>query len=208
MTSNNFFLNKLKEKIYYGNIKSSEQEILIKLYDFFFSLYKRKRYVPFEGGLQASLVCLDDSFAAKICEDDGKEPHMINEYNLYNYLNNNNRYISYKDIRKPNLFINDLSCILNSGFSIRILSGDETLVLAIVSNINIDDQFQIDILKKIISICQILLNNNFFQDIQIGVHTNNIKIELDESNNNFKEIFDSLLNIEKNNKKLKYNVKL
>lgn len=196
MMEEKYWKDNLEEKIYTANINDPNEKINEQINEFLTSLAKRKRNDLYEGGLQASLICFKGYFAAKVSENDGLEPHISNEYNLYNFLNNKNKYLTDEGKDHFALYMMDYLFIERFGFSIRILDSEEELMFAIVSKNDIDSQFQIHVLKTLIESCKQLKDNNIYKKIEIGIHAKNMEIEFEEIENNFDEIRDTLENIE------------
>lgn len=192
------YTNTLEEKIYFGTTKNTKGEINKTLNDFFSHLLSRRRNDPIEGGLQASLVCLPNSFAAKVCEDDGLQPHMANEYNLYKFLNNSNQYITTQGIRFFMLVKNELYAIEREGFYIRILNGEDKLMMVVFSKNDIVSPLQTYILKVIANYCKQMLEKKYYQDIEIAIRSNNINVNFDYYDGKFDDIIEQLSNVNNN----------
>ena len=195
MMENKYWKDNLEEKIYTANINDPSEKINEQINGFLTSLVKRKRNDLYEGGLQASLICFKGSFAAKVSENDGLELYISNEYNLYNFLNNKNKYLTDEGREHFALYMMDYLFIERFGFSIRILDSEEDLMFAIVSKNDIDSEFQIHVLETLIKSCKQLKDNNIYKKIEIGIHAKNIEIDFEECDNNFDEIIETLENI-------------
>ena len=155
---------KNKENVY------NEEEI-----EYFFNeLIKRKRYDEFEIGLQASGLITKNNAAFKITEEDGKEPHMYAEINLNNYIKTGeNRNIIDRNTFNYNKYKKELLEVNNS-LCLRVTDSD-ILVLAFTCYDNINS-YQLKIIKKFVEIARIALNNNKYENINIGISTKNIHI--------------------------------
>ena len=195
-----YWKDKLEETIYSSNINDSNEKTNEEIKKFLDSLIKRKRNDLYEGGLQASLICLNGCFAAKISENDGLEPHISNEYNLYSYLTHKNKYLTEEGREQFTLYMMDYLFIERFGFSIRILDSEDSLMFAIVSKNDIDSEFQINVLETLIKYCIQMKENNIYKNIEIGIHSKNIDIEFEECENNFDKILETLENIKENKK--------
>lgn len=195
MMQEKYFKDRLEEKIYTSNSNDSKEKTTLEINDFLMSLAKRKRNDLYEGGLQASLICFNGCFAAKISENDGREPHMANEYNLFNFLNHKDKYLTDEGREHFILYQMDYLFIEKFGFTIRILDGEDSLLFAIVSKNNIESEFQVYVLTTLINLCKQMKDNNIYKNIEIGIHAKNIEVEFDEYENNFDEFLDKLSKI-------------
>jgi len=192
------YVKYLTEKIYSSrkedNLELAERELRL----FFNELVQRKRDDPFEGGLQASMVVLSDSFAAKVAEDDGHGLHSCAVINLIKYLKGEDKFYSQKAMRFPTLYLEQRNILSEEGVEIRILDGSENLMLAITSFNNIND-YQKEIIKKVISISNDIIDN--YQNVEIGIHAPNVIVEFTNLN---KESFKNIINsITESNSKIK-----
>lgn len=191
------YVKRLEEKIY--SSKGNKSELCdIELRLFFNELIERKREDPIEGGLQAGMIILSDEFAAKINENDGSGLHSCTNINLVKYLNNDYRYYSDKAMRFPALYWDQTKVLSEEGVEIRILNGSEELMIEMsaVNNIN---NYQKEIIKKIISICKDIMDN--YQKVMIGIHIPNMVIECRDLNDeSYEDIMDIL---KKSNVKIK-----
>lgn len=162
------FIDKLNEKVYSARIGDSKEEIVQILYYFFDELVKRKRKKTSEGGLHAGLVIDQDSFGAKINEDDGKHSHLGTSINLVKYLNKDDYFITDKAIGNSKLYKDALNQLSTQSVESRIVAGDRKLVMTFVSNHNALTNFQLDILESIAFACKLLVDNAIYDDINIG----------------------------------------
>ena len=148
------FTNIQEEHIYTHNEIEKVELLDEEINAFFKELDKRKRNDLYENGLQACIVIFPDKCAMKICEGDGMAPHMNVFINLVKYLNNDPNYISvfgtsfFINFAKENRQLNE------NGIQIRIIDSEQILMLAITSMIDINSQYQISVLNKIIDICK------------------------------------------------------
>ena len=156
------FTNKLSEKIYHGNYLNIE-DIKKQLKSFFNELIKRKRNDPLEGGLQASIIIYKDRCAFKINELDGAGLHVISEVNLTKFLYNDNNYLTEKAAGHFGLYMSEMMTITKDAISVRILDGEDKLMVAITSSGNIQSKFEIEVLKYIINICKNIKENNYYK---------------------------------------------
>ncbi len=192
------YVKYLTEKIYSSRERDNSELAERELRLFFNELVERKRDDPFEGGVQASIVVLSDSFAAKVTEDDGHGLHSCAVINLIKYLKGDYKFYSQKAMRFPMLYLEQRSILSENGVEVRILDGSENLMLAISSFNNIND-YQKDIIKKVISICNDIIDN--YQNIEIGIHAPNVIVEFTNLN---KESYENIINsITESNSKIK-----
>lgn len=160
------FTNKLDEKIYVC-LKDNEEENEKNISAFFTELVNRKRYDALEGGLQACAVFFEDKGAMKICENDGRAPHMNSFINLIKHLNNDNNYLSLKGTGFFILSQQERKQLIESGIEIRILDGANKLMLTINSSIKDVSSFQIDAVNKVICACKTLKDSNIYNTVEI-----------------------------------------
>lgn len=195
------FTDKQEETIYSATSSDSEEKIQSELESFFEELIKRKRNDPIEGGLQASMIILPTVFAAKINEEDGMSPHINSCVNLIKYINNDHKYLTREGTRNFNIYQKENTIINNDVIELRILDGEDTLMIAITSNKKTESLFELKMLKRITTICNNLMNNNIYKNIDIGIHTHNFKIDFGEWTQEKREnIFSTLeTNIKKSN---------
>ena len=86
MSSNELLTDKLTEKVYASNEYNGDAHMQQQLGDFISELYNRRRSDSNEEGLQAGMLIMPSSFAAKITENDGNDPHGITNINLLRYI--------------------------------------------------------------------------------------------------------------------------
>lgn len=195
------YTDTLEETIYSATSSDSEEKIQSELESFFEELIKRKRNDPIEGGLQASIVIFPNKFLAKVNEEDGMGSHSQSCINLVKYLNNDHKYLTKFGMRHFNLYPKERNQLNILGTEIRILDGEEELMLAIVSEKSKENIFELKIIMEIIKLCSILMNKNYYKNVDIGIHTPNIKIDFGEWTQEKREnIFSTLeTNIKKSN---------
>ena len=168
-----------EEKFYYVSLDMPNENINNILTSFFMELVERRKDDPFEGGLQASIVIMPDKATFKVCEDDGKAPHMQTMINSIKYMNNDNNYLTREGISYFALYSKELSQLSEECVEIRVLDGKKELMLAIVSNRDIKSLFQVSLLEKIFAICSSFLENKIYKDIVIGLSTPTEKIDFE-----------------------------
>ena len=171
------FTSKLEEKIYHGDRFDDSKDISRQLNLFFSNLIKRKRNTPIEGGLQASLIILEDAFAAKVNEDDGMATHARSQVNLVKYLNHDKNYITNQGVRKAIVYKDEVLQLSREGIEIRILDGEDHLMLAIYGATDIHTKFQMETLQKVLFYCRQIKEKNFYKMVEIGLHTPSIIID-------------------------------
>ena len=181
------YVKYLSEKVYCSSdINESDYELRM----FFDELVFRKREDPVDGGLQAAMIVLSDRFAAKVNEEDGTSLHLSEFVNLVKYLNNDNKYFSQKAMKFPMLYSEQTDIISREGIEIRILDGEDTLMIAICSFSEIND-YQKDILKRILFICNSNLDN--YQNIEIGISTPNVIVDFTNLDRGNYEYINSII---------------
>ena len=141
---------------------------------FFDELVLRKREDPIEGGLQASMIVLSNRFAAKVNEEDGYGSHLCEYVNLIKYLYNDHKYFSQEAMKFPMLYFKESSIISEEGVEICFLDGENSLIISISSFKMIND-YQKDVLKKLLLVCS--ENLDYYQNIEIGINTPNVLLE-------------------------------
>ena len=174
------YTDKQEEKIYSATEKDSKEKIISEFQNFFKELIKRKRNDPIEGGLQAVMIIFPNIFAAKINEDDGMGTHGQSKINAIKFINGDHEYLTEYGIRHFYLYEKELKQLLCSCIDIRILDGEETLMLAITSNKELYSTFEVQMLKRIILICNILMEKKYYKNVDIGLYTPKIKIDYGE----------------------------
>ncbi len=154
----------LKEKIYLS--KDSDNELAA----FFDDLVIRRRDDEDEWGLQASMVVSRDSFASKINENDGKEPHTINLINLYQLL----KGIELSDMSQKDFNDKMLREIMTNCIACRILDCEDKLVIVCFGQINDMTDYQYNMLKLIAKNCKELKETNSYSVINLLINVNGI----------------------------------
>lgn len=168
-----------EEKFYYVYLDMPKESINNTLTSFFMELVKRRKDDPFEGGLQASIVIMPNKATFKVCEDDGKAPHMQTMINSIKYMNNDYNFLTREGITYFSLYSKELSQLSEECIEIRVLDGEKELMLAIVSNRDIKSLFQVSLLEKIFAICTSLMENKIYTDIVIGLSTPTEKVDFE-----------------------------
>ncbi len=202
MSTDERYTDKLDETIYAFIETDNEEEINKKLTTFFKELVTRKRDDPFEGGIQAVIIILEDKCAMKVCERDGIGPHTNSAINLVKYLNNDHKYLSIIGTGLFKLSTKERNQIAREAVEARILDGKEELMFAINSKVEEKSEFQIEILNKIINLCKTLKDNNTYKKVEIGVHTPKDDIEFEDlTDKHYENIITSLTSQIKNKTK-------
>ena len=189
------FTNNLEEKIYFGDTNDLIN-VRNQLNLFFKELIKRKRNEPIEGGLQASVVVYKDRAAAKVNENDGKGVHIASNINLTKFLFGDNNYLTEKGIRYFGLYTNELGKFTKEAIEVRILDGQDSLMLAIHSYNEIESLFKLKVLKMIIDICKIIKDKNIYKEIEVGFSTPNISIDFEDFSETRYQTFLNFINNE------------
>ena len=182
MTENEFpiYTDKLEEAIYYATEKDTEEKATSELQKFFKELIERKRNDSLEGGLQAAMLIFPNIFLAKVNEEDGMGSHAHSNINLVKFMNGDHKYLTKYGIRKFNLYAKERNQIYDKATEIRILDGEEEMMLAIISNKDLESVFELKMIKRIILICNNLMKKNYYKNIDIGIHTPRITIDFGE----------------------------
>lgn len=180
------YVKYLSEKVYSSSDIDSDYELRM----FFDELIFRKREDSVDGGLQAAMIVLSDRFAAKVNEEDGTSLHLSEFVNLVKYLNNDHEYFSQKAMKYPMLYSEQSEIISREGIEIRILDGEDTLMIAICFFSEIND-YQKDILKKILFLCNSNLDN--YQNIEIGISTPNVIVDFTDLDRGNYEYINSVI---------------
>ena len=170
----------LTEKIYKGTNKNEFKDNAHQMKLFFEMLYKRRREDPFEGGFQACALIMPDAFAAKANENDGLGIHGVEYINLLRYLQGNSEYFTSHGYGYFYLHKKETEEIILNGIEVRILDGQDKLMLAITSDRSIKSVFQLKVLKMIIDLCKQLKDKGLYQEVEVGINTPDIKIDFDE----------------------------
>ncbi len=186
------YVKYLSEKVYFSS-DIDEYEIRT----FFDELAIRKREEPVEGGLQASMIVLPNKFAAKVNELDGNGLHLCEFVNLIKYLNNDHKYFSQKAMKYPTIYDEQSRIISEEAVEVCILDGEETLMIAISSFREIND-YQKELLKKIILVCSEYFDN--YQNIEIGINTPNVMVDYTYLN---KDNYEDICSLIGNNNRIK-----
>ena len=174
------FTSVQEEAIYAFKEMESEEEINRKMYAFFSQLVERRRDDPIEGGLQAGIVIFPDKCAMKICENNGSGSHLNAFINLVKYLNNDNRYISLAGTGYFAISAAERKQLTENGVEVRILDGQNELMLAITSEALEKSQYQFEMLNKLLSLCKELKDSKIYDSIKIGLHTPVDEIDFDD----------------------------
>ena len=192
MENEKYYTRELTEKIYVGTENNTDEDNYKELLSFFKELVERKRNDPIEGGLQAAIVILSDSYGAKINENDGSGTHIASNINIVKHLKKEKPYFSEMAMSRFNLYSEERRILYSDGIEIRVLDGDDKLMLAITSSHDTNN-FKQNILDKILQICYKLYEKKCYRSIEIGIHTPNIEVEFTDLNDDSYEYIISQL---------------
>lgn len=179
----NFLIDELEEKIYYGTKQNNEEELNGVLKQFLIEVYKRRRNDPIEGGLQAEMIIMPEKFAAKITENEGLGSHYATSINLLRFIKGESSYYR-DDVTQYSVIIKDeILDILTNGIEIRILAGQENIMFAISSNREHLSDFQIELLENQINLLKKVQQKNDDIYVEVGFSTPNSSIEFENIDN-------------------------
>ena len=165
-------LNKLEEKIY--DIYSND-EIERQIKTFLDEVISRKRFDPFEGGLQAGGVIYYDKAGFKICENDGMAPHPHTFETLSQYLNGEEKFSGINTMGNFGARRGDVNSFLNiphNGFTVRVLAGENELTLIFETDSDNISSFQLNVIKNIISYVKEIEKQGIIGDVVVNFLTN------------------------------------
>lgn len=199
MNKNQLYTNKLIEKIYSSNSQQSREEAREQIQNFLAELHDRRRKDPYEGGLQAEMLVMPESFAAKVNENDGYDFHKITGVNLLRFIKNEDKYYSKEAIKEFGLLYKEANEILNNGVEIRILDGKNTINFAIMSNKGIKSQFQIDTLKTLINNLKELQSKRKYTHVKVGIIVSTTMVDSADIKDQMYKKLMTILENEKNN---------
>ncbi len=179
-------LDKFEEKVYTVNSGDSEDEIKYQVELFMQELLTRKRNDKYEGGLQASMVIYPDKAGFKVAEKGGMAVHAHTEETLAQYLDGETLFSSFESMRRPGIKnddphsafgLLDRHCITN-----RVVAGQDSILFAFVSHSEEPlTRFQLSVMEQLANIAKKAIELGLIEDIGFGVHTNDVKIEFDDS---------------------------
>ncbi len=180
--NNKYYTDTLEETIYYGKSNYTEEENKEQLNLFMKELIDRRRKDPIEGGLQASMVILPNSFAAKVNENDGMSTHSITHTNLIKFLNGEKKYLT--DATKGLLSFSqkEMYQLLQEGVEVRILDGEEHILFALYSGNNKQTEFQFQVIRDLLDCCRNLKESGNYYFVEIGLSTPDIFTEIKDFN--------------------------
>lgn len=192
--------DKQLEKIYYSNIQNSNEQIKEQISSFIEELYKRRRDDPKEEGLQAGMLIMPSAFASKITENDGKDPHGITNINLLRFIKKEKGFYVREASSRFGIIKNEMSELIRNGIEIRIIDGEQNLMMAIISKQNIQTIFQLIVLKRLIEELWRIKHIQLYKSIEVGFNSPISEIDVDELN---EEVYTKLIEaIEKEKDKL------
>ena len=181
----NYYTNQLEEEIYHGEKSSKKEENKKAIEEFLSELVKRKRNDPLEGGLQAMMVILPASFAAKVNEEDGLSSHAREGVNLIKHMSGERKYLTNEAMGKIVLSQKETMQLLMEGIEVRILDGKDHLMVAIYSMNGKYTAFQIETIENLIDSLKKLKDN--YKELEVGLHTQSINIEFNDLDENHYE---------------------
>lgn len=192
MENEKYYTKELTEKIYVGTENNTDENNYKELLKFFKELVERKRNDPIEGGLQAAIIILSDSYGAKINENDGSGAHFASNVNIVKHLKKHGIYLSESAMSRFNLHNEERKILYNDAVEIRVLDGKDKLMIAITSKQDING-FKQNILNKILQICYKLHEEKCYRSIEIGITAPDIQVEFTNLNDDSYEYIISQL---------------
>lgn len=182
--------DKQLEKIYYCNDHNSNEQIQEQMRSFINELCQRRRDDPKEEGLQAGMLIMPSAFAAKITENDGKYPHGITNINLLRFIKKEKGFYVGEASSRFGIITNELSELIRNGIEIRIIDGEQNLMMAINSKQNIQTIFQLTVLKRLIDELWSIKQNELYKSIEVGFYSPISEIDVDDLN---EEVYSRLI---------------
>ena len=182
LDKNAFLIDKLEEKIYFGTDKNHQEELKAKLNEFLSVLISRRRDDPIEEGLQAEMIIMPETFAAKVNEKDGLSTHLITKVNLLRFIKHKNTFYIDKAGGYNAIIHDEIEQLTRDGIDIRILDGETEAIFAINSIRKCLSDFQINILKTLITLLKEIQQDNIYSSVEVGLDTANSKVDIDNIN--------------------------
>lgn len=195
MNESDFLTSNLNESIYYSNNKSSEVEIRKQIMNFLSELYKRRRNDMLEDGLQAAILIMPDAFAAKVNEQDGDTPHLLNIVNMERYMKGEKNF--YNEKTPISTIYDKYSEISSIGIQVRILDANEEIEFPIIAYNSIQSEFQLKVLEELTNLLKVVQTNKYYSNIRVGMNTPNTDIDVENFNDEIYKRLKSALYIEK-----------
>lgn len=185
--------DKQLEKIYYSNNQNSDEQLNEQIRTFLNELCERRRDDSEEVGLQAFMLIMPNAFAAKITENDGKDPHAITEINLLRYIKKEKDFYAREAGEKFALLKNELSEIYKNGIGFRIADGEQDLMMAIQSHSNIQTKYQLTVLKKMFDELWNIKQKGLYKSVEVGFYSPISKVDVDELNDKkYSELIEAI----------------
>ncbi len=181
-------LDKLEEKIY--TIHSND-EIERQIKTFLDEVISRKRFDPFEEGLQAGGVIYYDKAGFKICENDGMAPHSHTFETLSQYLNGERKFSGINTMGNYGARRGDVNSFLNiphNGFTVRVLAGEYEFTIIFETNSNNISSFQLNIIKTMISYVKEIKKQGIVVTINFLTRENRFLMKNSESDDPLSEL--------------------
>ena len=172
-----FYNYTLEEKIYSSTAENTKDELETQINLFSKELITRRRKKAYSGGLQAVMIILNDSFGAKVNEDNGNGTHLHSYMNLIKFLNGDYNYITSEGTNKHQLLKKETSQQYNESINIRILDGEERIDLAIYTYRKELSPFQQQVLDIFLDTWNEIKKENIYKEIKIGMYLPGIKME-------------------------------
>ena len=155
-------------------------------------LYERRRDDYEDEELQAGMLIMPNAFAAKVTENDGKDPHEITNINLLRYIKGKKDFYIRKAGHYSSIISNERSEIYKNAIGIYIHDSEEKLKMEIQSNSNIQTRFQLKALKNLIeNLWQIKLNN-LYQYVETRFYSPISDVEVEDLQDIYSELTDAL----------------
>lgn len=192
MNVEDFLTDEQSEKIYYSINQNSDEQINEQIKSFLEELYERRRDDYEDEELQAGMLIMPNAFAAKVTENDGKDPHEITNINLLRYIKGKKDFYIRKAGHYSSIISNERSEIYKNAIGIYIHDSEEKLKMEIQSNSNIQTRFQLKALKNLIeNLWQIKLNN-LYQYVETGFYSPISDVEVEDLQDIYSELTDAL----------------
>lgn len=195
MNENDFLTSNLNENVYYSNNKSSEVEIRKQIMSFLSELYKRRKNDMLEDGLQAAILIMPDAFAAKVNEEDGDTPHLLNIVNMERYMKGEKNF--YNEKTPISEIYDKYSDISSIGVQVRILDANEEIEFPIMAYNSIQSEFQLKVLEELTNSLKVVQTNKYYSNIRVGMNTPNTDIDVENFNDEIYKRLKSALDMEK-----------
>lgn len=192
MNVEDFLTDYQSEKIYYSINQNSDEQINEQIKSFLEELYERRRDDYEDEELQAGMLIMPNAFAAKVTENDGKDPHEITNINLLRYIKGKKDFYIRKAGHYSSIISDERSEIYKNAIEVAIHDSEESLKLEIQSKSNIQTRFQLTVLKKLIDNLWHIKLNNLFQYVEIGFYSPISAVEVEDLQDIYRELNEAL----------------